>query len=308
MRSTLRGCALALAGTVVCAIGGGSAYGQANSTFTIVPQQDKYIITPGQSAVVNFSLRETYTGGTAFFDSEVNRLPQFDTQVTRKLTNPANGSAAFITAGVPDPAVWDFDSGGDLAPDAMLVSGLRLREVDVGAPPTNPGGNVRNVSLGSVTIQGGMTPLVTTFFELDQRPPPQNDFLTTTDQVIDAYVNQGGPTPFRVIVRPNQMADANLDGAVNSSDLSLLLNSFGSTSGAVWQQGDFNFDEAVNSSDLSLLLNNFGAGAFAPTTLSAGDIALVQSTTGIIVPEPTCLSVLGIAATGLLVRRRRARR
>jgi hypothetical protein len=55
--------------------------------------------------------------------------------------------------------------------------------------------------------------------------------------------------------------DANGDGKVNVSDLSLLAANYGVTSGATWAMGDFTKDGAVNVSDLSLLAANYGTGS-----------------------------------------------
>jgi hypothetical protein len=63
--------------------------------------------------------------------------------------------------------------------------------------------------------------------------------------------------------------DANRDGAVNVSDLSLLAANYGTTNGATWAMGDFTGDGAVNVSDLSLLAANYGTGS--SSTLSWAD-------------------------------------
>jgi hypothetical protein len=52
--------------------------------------------------------------------------------------------------------------------------------------------------------------------------------------------------------------DANGDGNVNLSDLSVLLARFGTTSGATRADGDFDADGDVDLSDLGILLGNFG--------------------------------------------------
>lgn len=54
------------------------------------------------------------------------------------------------------------------------------------------------------------------------------------------------------------MGDINLDGAIDSTDLGLLLNSFGASGEAYWIDGNLNGDSVVDSSDLGLVLNNFG--------------------------------------------------
>lgn len=51
--------------------------------------------------------------------------------------------------------------------------------------------------------------------------------------------------------------DVNGDGAVNLTDLSILLSNFGSAGGPA--QGDVNGDGVVNLTDLSILLSNFGS-------------------------------------------------
>ena len=92
--------------------------------------------------------------------------------------------------------------------------------------------------------------------------------------------------------------DANLDGNVNSSDLGLLLNNFGSSeatpgAGAGYGGGDLSMDGQVNSTDLGLLLNNFGF-------TSAANAA---------VPEPKAFALVGLGMLGLLtIRRRRYQR
>ena len=55
-----------------------------------------------------------------------------------------------------------------------------------------------------------------------------------------------------------QLGDANFDGAVNSTDLGLLLNNFGDVESMGFEAGNFNDDPNVDSTDLGLLLNNFG--------------------------------------------------
>ena len=81
------------------------------------------------------------------------------------------------------------------------------------------------------------------------------------------------------------LGDANLDGAVNSVDLGLLLNNFNASSGVGWGQGELDGDGIVNSVDLGLLLNSFGFTS-VPAAASA-------------VPEPNG-SVMVVLALGFL--------
>lgn len=81
--------------------------------------------------------------------------------------------------------------------------------------------------------------------------------------------------------------DVNLDGAIDSQDLGLLLNNFGDDGTPYWGAGNLNGDALADSNDLGLLLNNFGHGTAAATTIAH-------------VPEPRscgllCLAVIGLA-------------
>lgn len=75
--------------------------------------------------------------------------------------------------------------------------------------------------------------------------------------------------------------DANLDGVVDASDLSIVLNNFGGSD--LWS-------DSVNLSDVSDILNNFGANYF-PSTPSISSA-----------PEPATLLILPLA---FLARKRK---
>ena len=83
-------------------------------------------------------------------------------------------------------------------------------------------------------------------------------------------------TPNTVELKYTLYGDANLDGAVNSSDLQILL--FSLNQPGAWDTGDFNYDNQVNSADLQVLLFNLNtllgnqviAAAPAPTQTTGG--------------------------------------
>jgi hypothetical protein len=90
------------------------------------------------------------------------------------------------------------------------------------------------------------------------------------------------------------VGDANLDGRVDLSDLSIVLNNFGQSS-LSWTHGNFDYTSAIDLSDLSAVLNNFGyitpAGSASQSVVTA-------------VPEPASFALIGFSGT-LLWRRRR---
>lgn len=108
--------------------------------------------------------------------------------------------------------------------------------------------------------------------------------------------------------------DANLDGLVNSSDITLLNNGGkfgqGPSTGATWAQGDFNYSGGVTTSDITLLNNAalFGKGSYLPLTggsLAFGD-GLGGAVTVAAVPEPGAwaLALSGVLLAPLLAWRR----
>ena len=70
-------------------------------------------------------------------------------------------------------------------------------------------------------------------------------------------------TPNQLTIARAMYGDADLNGAVGSSDLSILFTNFG-RSGMTWSQGDFDYNGVVGSSDMSILFSHFGS---SPTGL-----------------------------------------
>jgi len=123
--------------------------------------------------------------------------------------------------------------------------------------------------------------------------------------------------PGQVVIEPDLMGDADLNGAVNFHDLQVLLGNFGSA--GFWDQGNFNGDATVDFNDLQLLLNNFGDSI----TLSYARLSAIENVVGQFgavaepnadgvgftltsVPEPA--SMLCIAPAFAILMRRRVKR
>jgi autotransporter-associated beta strand protein len=92
-----------------------------------------------------------------------------------------------------------------------------------------------------------------------------------------------------IVVAWAAAGDANMDGRVNFSDLSMILDSgrYGSAGG--WWQGDFNYDGRVNFSDMGLLISTglFNGGSYTEGLAEPrGVAALVQDGAPIPSDEP----------------------
>jgi autotransporter-associated beta strand protein len=112
-----------------------------------------------------------------------------------------------------------------------------------------------------------------------------------------------------ILVKYTYYGDANLSGAVDGSDYSLIDNGYlNHLTG--WYNGDFNYDGVVDGSDYTLIDNAFNSQAAAisseiaaPTAQLAGQLAGSGATSA--VPEPASLGVIALGAAGVLGRRRR---
>ena len=101
-----------------------------------------------------------------------------------------------------------------------------------------------------------------------------------------------------ILLAPELLGDANIDGHVDLTDLSTVLNNFGAAN-AGWTSGNFDGAPTIDLTDLSAVLNNFGV------TYANSSAETVSATSGgsIGTPEPGSLALLACAA-GMVVRRR----
>ncbi|MGN6369463.1 MAG: S8 family serine peptidase [Phycisphaerae bacterium] len=102
------------------------------------------------------------------------------------------------------------------------------------------------------------------------------------------------------------LGDANLDGHVDLSDLSTVLNHVGAQT-SLWTDGNFDGAASVDLSDLSDVVNNFGrvSGNVAMTSPATTAAATLFASPSAAAPEPASLAILA-GAIPLLARRRRS--
>jgi PEP-CTERM motif len=120
-----------------------------------------------------------------------------------------------------------------------------------------------------------------------------------------------GLTSGEIEIAYTLLGDADLDGAVTGSDFTILASNLGkSVSG--WDKGDFDYDGVVSGSDFTVLVENLGKSASgANIELPASDYVAIDAfavANGLMadVPEPASFGLFGLAAAGVLARRRRA--
>jgi hypothetical protein len=112
--------------------------------------------------------------------------------------------------------------------------------------------------------------------------------------------------PGKVLVQAALTGDANMDGTVNFFDITQLLGyKYNTNQPASYTDGDLNYDGVVDFFDLSTLLSaNYNDGQ---TYLGAALGAVAEPAAQVGVPEPACLTVIGLGALSFMARRKRQR-
>ncbi len=133
---------------------------------------------------------------------------------------------------------------------------------------------------------------------------PANFALALLDNAITHFTTFGGlPVDANaLLLSPELLGDANIDGHVDLTDLSTILNNFGATT-SNWTDGNFDNAPTIDLTDLSDVLNNFGATNPSALTQDSG---LKTQDAPAPTPEPSTLSVISIAL--FAVTRRATRR
>ncbi len=110
-----------------------------------------------------------------------------------------------------------------------------------------------------------------------------------------------------ILVRLTLKGDADLNGSVNFSDLLRVAQNY-DLAGS-WVQGDSNYDGLVGFADLLAIAQNYDRSLLSADTTQLSDAGSVKFVSDFalavsLVPEPTTLSVIALAASAMMRRRR----
>ncbi len=115
-----------------------------------------------------------------------------------------------------------------------------------------------------------------------------------------------------VIVKYTYIGDASLDGKVDlGNDMNLFLIGYLTPNASGWELGDFNYDGVVNNTDFGMLVNGLelqgtSLGQIDNFILASPLLSSAQKASLLtIVPEPSSVAVVALAACGAATYRRR---
>ena len=106
-----------------------------------------------------------------------------------------------------------------------------------------------------------------------------------------------------ILIAPELLGDANIDGHVDLNDLNTVLNHLGTTT-ANWTDGNFDHAATIDLNDLNDVLNNLGVNNANNGTVIAAE-ALLQASPDTPIPEPATLALSATGAALLAAKRRR---
>ncbi len=243
------------------------------------------------------------------------------------LAAPSGNNALTINSGTVDLSNNDmiYQNGGESGYgtiNGLVAQGRGANGLWTGAGASGPYIS-SSAAATTATTSAKNTALAVVINDTNQTPAGS---LSGTPLVASASPFNNGLTSFDgqpvndgdVLVKYTYYGDALLTGSVIAADYTQIDNAFvidKTTPGALtgWYNGDFNYDGKVNGDDYTLIDNAFNTqGAVSFAGISAGPANMIATNTDQIagasssaVPEPGTLGLLGIAAFGLIGRRKR---
>ena len=217
-------------------------------------------------------------------------LGLYDASNLNSLHIQAGGSAIVSVGGTHTLFMNSFQLDGGATPTGSL--GITDNKVIIQTTPATKATSL--ATLRAQVIYGYTHPLTAGIYDYYL---PANYGVAVIDNALLGRATFGGDSANAnsILISQELLGDANIDGKVDLSDLSTILNNFGATT-ADWMSGNFDGAATIDLTDLSDVLNNFGASnpkAFA----AAGGTAAA--------PEPASLAALVLAGSMLLRRRKR---
>lgn len=176
-----------------------------------------------------------------------------DTQGALFVDRDSDNTKCWSAAGVIRPDTWHrvvfaYDEYSTSEDVRVFVDGIK-----VAASDTAYGNSSLRLPGTPVLFQdntGESTPLaVSSFVVLDRA-------LTDAEVTALGSATAGGFTTFL----PNIPGDANRDGRVDGSDVTILAGNWQVLQNATWEMGDFNSDGKVDGSDVTILAGNWQSG------------------------------------------------
>jgi uncharacterized protein YkwD len=193
------------------------------------------------------------------------------------------------------PLVMTQHFAVDYASDAILT-GVAFTDGNGDAFYT-PGEGLPNVAIVAVDLASGARSMTNTWgsggYALELAPGaydiiasgPGVGQLTFPGIVVNSQNLKLDVMP----LSPPLLGDADMDGAVDRHDASILSRHFGIANGALWGDGDFDADGRVGLADLAILSRGLSVPDAAGTSAHA-------------VPEPTNTTLALLATLSMLVR------
>src|SRR5207249_9465135 len=118
-----------------------------------------------------------------------------------------------------------------------------------------------------------------------------------------------------IVSKSTRGAEADLDGIVGNSDVTIVGGKFGAAGSGEWYFGDFDYSGSCDNADVTALGGLFNPSAPPLSSEQLGaqfGSAFAQAfeagaSGGSAVPEPASLMLVGLGAIGLLAKRQRRR-